>query len=73
MLKSSAVVTRVVRACVKDSLKPKMAQEGKLYYTVVKRAPRVARPPRLVSVSRPPPRYAEGAKEVSRETYGTKE
>ncbi|KAH8061526.1 hypothetical protein JL722_4155 [Aureococcus anophagefferens] len=53
MLKASAIVTKVVRACVKESLQPKMAHEGKMYYTVIK--------------------YAEGAKETSRESFGVKE
>ncbi|KAK7231076.1 hypothetical protein SO694_00076196 [Aureococcus anophagefferens] len=52
MLKASAIVTKV-GACVKESLQPKMAHEGKMYYTVIK--------------------YAEGAKETSRESFGVKE
>ena len=56
MLKAATVATTVVRACVKDSLKPAMANEAKSYFTLIKYE------------------FADNtAKEVSRETFGTKE
>ena len=55
MLKAATAATTVLRACVKDALKPKLQAEAASYYSV------------RTYVS-------EGgqAKEVSKETFGTK-
>eukprot|EP00629_Pelagomonadales_sp_RCC1024_P014067 CAMPEP_0119259240 /NCGR_PEP_ID=MMETSP1329-20130426/136_1 /TAXON_ID=114041 /ORGANISM="Genus nov. species nov., Strain RCC1024" /LENGTH=57 /DNA_ID=CAMNT_0007258605 /DNA_START=80 /DNA_END=253 /DNA_ORIENTATION=- len=57
MLKAAAAATTVLRACVKDALKPKLQAEAASYYSV-----------RTYASD-----GAGGAKEVSKETFGSKE